>query len=78
MTMSPDHIDLYRMADRLDPDQARCVPSRNSCYACTGRQDASEAVVPAAESLLADDQCGTSPSSGCSTVRRILPTVLPA
>jgi uncharacterized membrane protein YccC len=25
MTMSPEHIDLHRMVDRLDPDQVRAL-----------------------------------------------------
>jgi hypothetical protein len=50
------------------------MPSRNSCYPSTGHQDAGEAVVPATESLLADEPVRTSPSSGRSTVRRISPS----
>lgn len=57
MTMSPEHIDLHRMVDRLDPDQVRALRpvAQQLLHPRTGHQDAGEAVVPAAESLLADE-----------------------
>ena len=58
MTMSPEHIDLHRMVDRLDPDQVRALRAvaQQLLRRSTGHQGAGEAVVPAAESLLADEQ----------------------
>jgi hypothetical protein len=57
MTMSPEHIDLHRMVDRLDPDQVRALRAvaQQLLRPSTGHQGADEAVVPAAESLLADE-----------------------
>jgi hypothetical protein len=56
MTMSPEHIDLHRMVDRLDPDQVRALRAvaQQLLRPSAGRQDAGESVVPA-ESLLADE-----------------------
>jgi hypothetical protein len=51
------HIDLHRMVDRLDPDQVRALRAvaQQLLRPSTGHQDAGEAVVPAEESLLADE-----------------------
>ena len=57
MTMSPEHIDLHRLVDRLDPDQVHALRAvaQQLLRPSAGRQDADEAAVPAAESLLADE-----------------------
>lgn len=56
MTMSPEHIDLHRMVDRLDPDQVRALRAvaQQLLRPSAGRRDADEAVIPA-ESQLADE-----------------------
>lgn len=56
--MSPEHIDLHRMVDRLDPDQVRALRAVAQQLLRPGtraQQDSGEAAVPAAESLLADE-----------------------
>jgi hypothetical protein len=56
MTMSPEHIDLHRMVDQLDPDQVRALRAvaqqllRSAADPGTG-----EAHAPEPESLLADE-----------------------
>jgi hypothetical protein len=56
MTMSPEHIDLHRMVDRLDPDQVRALRAvaqqllRSAADSGSGETHASEP-----ESLLADE-----------------------
>jgi hypothetical protein len=57
MTTSPEHVDLHRMVDRLDPDQfVRCVPSHSSCYAPTsGTPTPARPRPPEPESLLSDE-----------------------
>ena len=57
MTMSPEHIDLHRVVDRLDRDQVRALRAvaQQLLRPSTGHQDAGQAVAPAAESLLADE-----------------------
>jgi hypothetical protein len=39
--MSPEHIDLHRMVDRLDPDQVRALPAvaQQLLRPDTGHQD---------------------------------------
>jgi hypothetical protein len=57
MTMSREHIDLHRMVDRLDPDQVHALRAvaQQLLRPSAGRQDADEAAVSAADSLLADE-----------------------
>ncbi len=55
--MSPEHIDLHRMVDRLDPDQVRALRAvaQQLLRSSTGYGDSSEAQAPAPESLMADE-----------------------
>lgn len=57
MTMSPEHIDLHRMVDRLDPDQVRALRAvaQQLLRPGTGHTGSSEAPVPEPEALLADE-----------------------
>jgi hypothetical protein len=57
MTMTPEHVDLHRMVDQLDPDQVRALRAvaQQMLRPATGHQDADETVVPPAEPLLADE-----------------------
>jgi hypothetical protein len=56
MTMSPEHVDLHRMVDRLDPDQVRALRAvaQQLLRLSVGRPDSGEAQAPEPESLLAD------------------------
>jgi hypothetical protein len=55
MTMSPEHVDLHRMVDRLDPDQARALRAvaQQLLRPIAGHPDSDAAREP--ESLLADE-----------------------
>jgi hypothetical protein len=55
MTMSPEHVDLHRMVDRLDPDQVRALRAvaQQLLRPSVGQPGSGEA--PAPESLLADE-----------------------
>jgi hypothetical protein len=57
MTMTPEHVDLHRMVDRLDPDQVRALRAvAQQLLRPSGRLTASdEALAPEPESLLADE-----------------------
>jgi hypothetical protein len=57
MTMTPEHVDLHRMVDRLDPDQVRALRAvAQQLLRPSGRlTDSGEAPAPEAESLLADE-----------------------
>lgn len=56
-TMSPEHIDLHRMVDRLDPDQVRALRAvaQQLLRPSTGYRDSGEAQAPAPESLMGDE-----------------------
>lgn len=55
--MSPEHVDLHRMVDRLDPDQVRALRAvaQQLLRPGSGHQDSDEIQAPAPESLLADE-----------------------
>jgi len=55
MTMSPEHVDLHRMVDRLDPDQVRALRAvaQQLLRPIAGHPDSDTAGEP--ESLLADE-----------------------
>jgi hypothetical protein len=57
MTMSPEHIDLHRMVDRLDPDQVRALRAvaQQLLRPSTGYGDSGEVQAPAPEPLMADE-----------------------
>jgi hypothetical protein len=57
MTLTPEHVDLHRMVDRLDPDQVRALRAvaQQLLRPSTGHRDSGEARAPATESLLADE-----------------------
>jgi hypothetical protein len=57
MTLTPEHVDLHRMVDRLDPDQVRALRAvaQQLLRPSTGHRDSGEAQAPATESLLADE-----------------------
>jgi hypothetical protein len=54
--MSPEHTDLHRMVDRLDPDQVRALRAvaQQLPRPSTGHGDSGGAQAPAPESLLAE------------------------
>ena len=56
MTMSPEHINLHRMVDRLDPDQVRalCAVAQHLLRS-TADSSSGETHAPEPESLLADE-----------------------
>lgn len=56
--MSPDHVDLHRMVDRLDPDQVRALRAVAQQLLRSGRESrpgSGEAQAPEPESLLAGE-----------------------
>lgn len=54
--MTPDHVDLHRMVDRLDPDQVRALRAVAQQLLRTGSGGSSgEAQAPERESPLADE-----------------------
>jgi len=57
MTMSPEHVDLHRMVDRLDPDQVRALRAVAQQLLRPGvrHPGSGEAAAPEPESLLADE-----------------------
>jgi hypothetical protein len=57
MTLTPEHVDLHRMVDRLDPDQVRALRAvaQQLLRPSTGHGDSGEAPAAATESLLADE-----------------------
>lgn len=57
MTMSPEHVDLHRMVDRLDPDQVRALRAvaQQLLRPSVGHPDSGEFPAPEQESLLADE-----------------------
>lgn len=58
MTMSPEHVDLHRMVDRLDPDQVRALRAVAQQLLRTGSGGSpvsGEAQDSERESLLADE-----------------------
>jgi hypothetical protein len=57
MTVTPEHIDLHRMVDRLDPDQVRALRAvaQQLLRANPGHSGSGETSAPEAESLLADE-----------------------
>jgi hypothetical protein len=55
MTMSPEHIDLHRMVDLLDPDQVRALRAvAQQLLRSAADPGADETHAPETESLLAD------------------------
>jgi hypothetical protein len=75
-TMSPEHVDLHRMVDRLDPDQVRALravaqqllrPNVGPPTPASSRPRSRNLCWPT-------NQCGTSPSLACSMVHRISPS----
>jgi hypothetical protein len=57
MTMSPEHVDLHRMVDRLDPDQVRALRAvaQQLLRPDATHPSSGEAQAPEPESLLADE-----------------------
>jgi hypothetical protein len=57
MTMSSEHVDLHRMVDRLDPDQARALRAvaQQLLRPSVRHPDSGETPPPGPESLLADE-----------------------
>lgn len=57
MTMSPEHVDLHRMVDRLDPDQVRALRAVAQQLLRPDARHSSSSEAPASEpeSLLADE-----------------------
>jgi hypothetical protein len=57
MTMSPEHVDLHRMVDRLDPDQVRALRAvaQQLLRPGVGHSGPGGVPVPEPESLLADE-----------------------
>lgn len=57
MTVSPEHADLNRMVDRLDPNQVRalCAVAQQLLRSAGGRSDSGKTRAPERESLLADE-----------------------
>jgi hypothetical protein len=57
MTMSPEHVDLHRMVDQLDPDQVRALHAvaQQLLRPIVGHPHSGEALTPEPESLLADE-----------------------
>lgn len=57
MTMSPEHVDLHRMVDRLDPDQVRALRAvaQQLLRPSVGHPDSGGLPAPGQESLLADE-----------------------
>jgi hypothetical protein len=57
MTTSPEHVDLHRMVDRLDPDQVRALRAvaQQLLRPVATHPHSGEAAVPESESLLADE-----------------------
>ena len=57
MTTSPEHIDLHRMVDRLDPDQVRALRAVAQQLLRPDARHSSPGEAPASEpeSLLADE-----------------------
>jgi hypothetical protein len=57
MTMSPEHVDLHRMVDRLDPDQVRALRAvaQQLLRPSVRHSDSDEALASEPESLLADE-----------------------
>jgi hypothetical protein len=57
MTLTPEHVDLHRMVDRLDPDQVRALRAvaQQLLRPGTGHGGSGETQAPATESLLADE-----------------------
>ncbi len=57
MTMSPEHVDLHRMVDRLDPDQVRALRAvaQQLLRPSVGHPGSGELPAPEQESLLADE-----------------------
>jgi hypothetical protein len=57
MTMSPEHIDLHRMVDRLDPDQVRALRAvaQQLLRPSVGHPGSGDALAAEPESLLADE-----------------------
>jgi len=57
MTMSPEHVDLHRMVDRLNPDQVHALRAvaQQLLRPGGGRPDSGETWTPEPESVLADE-----------------------
>ncbi len=57
MTMSPEHVDLHRMVDRLDPDQVRALRAvaQQLLRPSVRHPGSGETPPPEPESLLADE-----------------------
>jgi hypothetical protein len=57
MTTSPEHVDLHRMVDRLDPDQVRALRAVAQQLLRTGvmHSGSGEGTAPEPESQLADE-----------------------
>ena len=57
MTLSPEHVDLHRMVDRLDADQVRALRAvaQQLLRPSVGHPGSGEARAPEPESLLADE-----------------------
>ncbi len=57
MTMGPEHVDLHRMVDRLDPDQVRALRAvgQQLLRLSVSHPGSGEAQAPEPESLLADE-----------------------
>jgi hypothetical protein len=76
MTMSPEHVDLHRMVDRLDPDQVRALRAvaQQLLRPSVRHPDSGETLARSGNRCWPTNQCGTSPSSAYSTVHRIAPS----
>ena len=55
MTMSPEHVDLHRMVDQLDPDQVRALRAVAQQLLRPGVRHTDSGEGPEPESLLADE-----------------------
>ena len=55
--MTPEHVDLHRMVDRLDPDQVRALRAvaQQLLRPSAGHPDSGETQAPEPGSLLADE-----------------------
>jgi hypothetical protein len=57
MTVTPEHVDLHQMVDRLDPDQVRALRAvaQQLLRANPDHPDSGETSAPESESLMADE-----------------------
>jgi hypothetical protein len=76
MTMSPDHAGLPRLVDRFDPDQVRALraAARQLLRPTSTNRAPAKPRLQRPNRCWPTSRCGTCPSSGCSTVRRISPS----